>query len=200
MGKTHIIQISGKQGSGKSTLSEGLAAHFTSKGMYAFRRRYAGPLYEMHDQVLMVLEKYGVERQSPDKRLLQLLGTEWGREHVSQTLWVDLMRNEVARISGFMLDKDRDAVVIIEDCRFKNEFNAFPESFRIRLECSEIFRKKRTHCWRDQSGHPSEIDLDEWADQFSLTMNTDVMTKDQTLDLAVTAFKLRNPGLAHAAG
>jgi len=47
------------------------------------------------------------------RQLLQSLGTDWGRDMVSETIWIDAMRRMIS-------DQSFD-VIIIDDCRFENE-------------------------------------------------------------------------------
>jgi hypothetical protein len=65
-------------------------------------------------------------------------------------------------------------VFIVADCRFQNEFDAFPEALRVRLTASEDVRRTRTNSWRENTSHPSEIDLDgyEAEGKFDLVFDT----------------------------
>lgn len=65
-------------------------------------------------------------------------------------------------------------IVIVGDCRFKNEFELMPEALRIRLECNREVRKERCEMWRDNETHPSEIDLDDYVhiNKFDMIFNT----------------------------
>ncbi|UJX45767.1 hypothetical protein [Xanthobacter sp. YC-JY1] len=55
------------------------------------------------------------------RRILQTLGTEWGRETVSPTLWVDIARLKAERA---LL---RGEAVVFDDVRFENEFDLIRE-------------------------------------------------------------------------
>lgn len=166
-----IILISGKQGSGKSTLANALCTKFGPVG--AVKTRFAQALYEMHDCCRAILAKYNIDRYEfgkKDGNLLQLLGTEWGRKTIRETVWVETVLNQIR-------NAPKNIVHIIEDCRFRNEFDAFhnvPNVIKIRLNCSEEIRKGRAEMWRENSSHPSEIDLDEYAElmKFDMSFNT----------------------------
>jgi phosphomevalonate kinase len=170
-----IIVISGKQGSGKSTMAKLLKEKF---GASAFVTRFAGPLYAMHDTLLPLLVQLGM-RDADDKKkdgdLLQVLGTEYGRKKYGENVWCRLLDKKVteAQAAGFK-------TVIIDDCRFRSELDYFkqPNVVRIRLECPEKVRKSRCAAWRDNTLHPSETDLDEYAKEgkFDLYVNTDDLT------------------------
>lgn len=116
--------------------------------------------------------------KSPHKKdgpLLQFLGTEWGRKTYGDAVWVNALRG---RVEIEKLKRNNDAarlITIISDCRFENEFDAFPEALRIRLVCSEAERKLRAEMWRENTQHPSETGLDLYAahGKFDLMFNTE---------------------------
>lgn len=164
-----IIAISGKMGSGKSTLSDSIEKEL--EGVY--RLKFAKVIYEMHDSILNILSKY-YEAPKLDKRLLQLLGTEWGRE-MDNDIWVSCFKTEAAR----------HQMVLCDDLRFKNEFTGLGDAIKIRLECSEEVRKARCSQWRENSTHQSEIDLDDWVSQFDLVIDTEFTTVEQAAQIAM---------------
>jgi hypothetical protein len=179
-----VILISGKQGSGKSSLAQGLERHFEKQNQKCFMLKFATPLYQMHDRILDLLNayEYPVEKGKIDGALLQLLGTEWGRAK-DPDIWANIAVNRTRHT--FELSKAR--VVIFDDCRFENEFTKldanFERLFTIRLEADEYSRKLRAEKWRDKTEHPSETGLDEFANRkmFDLTLNTTNSTPADTL-------------------
>ena len=202
-----VILLSGKQGSGKTSTADDLAHVLSGDGIpdgileaittgevkrplnSVLRTRFAQPLYEMHDAVLEVLKSYGLERDIvKDGPLLQLLGTEWGRNTIDENIWVDLVKNKVRA-------SDADFVVI-DDARFENEFWAFgaPRCLRVRLQCSEAVRKTRCSMWRDITDHPSEIGLDALAEdrKFDLYLDTENLTKAENVQNIVNALQKRD--------
>jgi len=72
------------------------------------------------------------EDQGKDRRLLQDLGM-WAREYYAD-IWIDAVKAKVARCR---------TPVIITDCRFINEFQAFSDFHSIYVECSEDVRVAR---------------------------------------------------------
>ena len=92
--------------------------------------------------------------------------------------------------AGMIQSQDPAMMIIIDDARFKNEIDGFPEAFKIRLRCSRDVRKERADAWRDTEDHISETDLDEYdqmPEKFNLILNTGGTTKDQTLSDAILA-------------
>ncbi len=158
-----IIAISGKQGSGKSRLAERLHMHLPRSTI----RKFAQPIYEMHDAVNAVYNSYGVETPKKDGLLLQWLGTEHGRGK-DPNIWTSIMARH--------LPPEQDETLIIDDIRFEDEFDLLAEAgaLMVRLECSETVRKARCPFWRDDTKHPSEVGLDEYvkASKFDLVLHT----------------------------
>lgn len=170
------ILISGKQGSGKSSLAKNLVSEFKAVGITPIQCRFAGPLYEMQEAIRGVAEKYGIPMDEKEGVLLQLLGTQWGRRVKGENVWINALKyftNGADFVSH---------VFIVDDCRFKNELAAFDGAFKVRLVCEEEIRKSRTHAWRENTTHQSEIDLDDIEDcEFNLVLNTRMNSKDVVL-------------------
>lgn len=197
-----IVLISGKQGSGKTTTADKLSALLKAQGFEILRTRFAEPLYKMHDKVREVLKSYGYdngyEYDVKDGPLLQLLGTEWGRA-LDENIWVKLCKLGAESFVESAKSAEYYPVVIIDDCRFKNEFDAFPEALRVRLECSEDTRKGRAEMWRDRTTHPSEVDLDDWVIKFDMVFNTGVQSQDSVVEMICERVKqiCKDPGTGH---
>lgn len=161
-----IVQISGPQGSGKTTLSDVLMDYLSKRGFIVKQFKYADTIYQMHNAVLKILEEKGIKRDIvKDGNLLQLLGTDWGRETIDNDIWVKCCLNEIRE---FYLKLSAPSqvkfVAIIDDTRFENEFNANPDSLRVRLKCDRDIRKKRCSFWRENENHPSETGLDRYEE------------------------------------
>ncbi len=155
-----IILLSGKQGSGKSTLTQELIGLFSKAHVNEFK--FAETIYSIHNYARELLKKFGIEHPDhlkiKDGKMLQWLGTEWGRGTYGEDVWTKCTRGE---ISGFFeLYSVKPKIAVISDCRFKNEFAEFPDALRVRLECSEFVRRDRCEQWRTNTTHPSEVDLD----------------------------------------
>jgi len=111
-----LIGMCGAAGSVKDTMADFLVFD---------RVAFADPLYEMVAIVTGLTpaemraretkeREIGWLGQSP-RQLLQTLGTEWGRNTVSQTIWVD---TAMRRVRG-LLEQGRS--VVVTDVRFDNE-------------------------------------------------------------------------------
>lgn len=108
-----VIGFAGKMGVGKSTAVEYLKTAHPDQYVSV---RFAGVLYELQNTIYARIQDAYKPEKTPikDRKLLQWLGTEWGRS-LSPTLWVDLWRMETCRRIGAGL------TVLVEDVRFDNE-------------------------------------------------------------------------------
>lgn len=160
-----IVLISGKQGSGKTTAANQLAKQIRNHEKWYFHiMTFAEPIYQMHNYCRGILADAGIDVKHPvkDGNLLQLLGTEWARKTIDENVWVNTLRGRINKLLVMRNYGEERVTFIVADCRFRNEFDAYPEALRVRLRCPEEERKKRAEMWRENTNHPSETDLDEY--------------------------------------
>lgn len=194
--KSIVVQISGKQGSGKTTLAHSLMNQLMSDSLFVCHHIYAKVIYEMHDAVLAIMRRYG-EVPRKDGRLLQVLGTEWGRTVYGPDVWVNVIRQEVARLDRELsntLVPVQGIVHIISDCRMPNEHAAFPGALTYRLSCPDEIRKERVlatpgQSWRE-GNHPSESALDSCTD-FTRIFPTHLVSVEEITRVIVGDIKLK---------
>lgn len=190
-----VVMISGKQGSGKTTLSDylydwarGNPYHVEMPFTLPVRMKFADVLYKMHDAVGRIAEEYGIPFNKKEGGLLQYLGTDLFRAK-DPNVWASAVRKRV-------IESD-DNFIIIDDMRFKNEFsilddlekNGEIDLIKIRLVASRDTRKERADGWRNNDSHPSETDLDDMEDAFDLVIDTSITNKVYTQFLAVSAIQ-----------
>ncbi len=111
-----IIGFNGKMGCGKSTAIRALVETVTSEVALI---KFAQPLYDMQEYMYKRIDR-AFERPDTfikDRKLLQWIGTEWGRDSISKTLWVDLWK----RAAGDVFYENPQAIVVCDDVRFDNE-------------------------------------------------------------------------------
>lgn len=169
--KTSILLISGKMGSGKSTVARMLLERAWPVDAQLFK--FADVLYSMHNRLLMELRGYNVSVPKKDGKLLQLLGTDWGRAVYGENVWVDICKRRVNQ----WLASGVQRLAIIDDCRFPNELEAFPNALKVRLEAPADVRKQRCDAWRDDVGHASECALDGHVEGgFDRVYNAEVLS------------------------
>lgn len=181
----NVIQICGKQGSGKTSLAKGIEGFINESmdGYVARHVKFADPLYSMHEKIKEVCAYYDIPFEKKEGVLLQLLGTEWGRKIKGDDVWIKALRNMIMKMPSMFGKK---VIYIIDDTRFKNELAAFPGAFTVRLHAPSEFRKSRCEGWRDNENHPSEIDLDDVPDAaFDCIVDTSQHSKLETFNIVL---------------
>jgi hypothetical protein len=194
--KTIVILLSGKQGSGKSSIQKELSSVLKEcTGSFSYSLNFADILYEMHDAVLAILHQYIPARSIvKDGPLMQLLGSDWARQTIDYDIWVKCLKAKMLKIENEyrFLHSSPQLYFIIGDCRFENEFDAFPDDdfkrvYKIRLEAPEQIRKNRCSMWRENSTHISETNLDTYAENFKFDLYLD--TNENSIQACLTSIK-----------
>lgn len=109
-----LIGFYGKMGSGKTTAIETLK----QRGRPVYVHKFAGPLYAIQNFIYSLISPVYVPPENfvKDRKLLQWLGTDWGRG-IRESLWVDLWKQRVEQLQK----KDADLIIVSDDTRFDNE-------------------------------------------------------------------------------
>ena len=159
-----IIGLCGGMGVGKSTAFESVQFLY---GKNAVLVKFAQPLYDMQE---FIYRRISSVYQRPegfkkDRKLLQLLGTEWGRDMISPSIWIDLWKNELVRI------RESGKIAVCDDVRFPNEILALKElcGYLVMVKSDKVLARVG-----DQlgiGGHTSEKPLDENAMDAIITNN-----------------------------
>lgn len=169
--------LSGRQGSGKTSTAETLRLGAIRLGYGRCKiMKFADTIYSFHEYILNRMETLtGKPRVKKDGVLLQLLGTDWGRKVMGEDIWVSCLQGQLGEYKKNNYLDGKKTLVIIDDCRFENEFDSLPLALRVRLEATSEARKARCAAWRDNEFHASETGLDTYAAQgrFDLLVYTD---------------------------
>ena len=181
-----VLMISGKQGSGKTTLAKsvGLWALNCRQDFFVYPLKFADPLYEMHHSIKEIMRSVGEPIEGTDGTLLQMLG-DWGRAR-RQTLFVDILRRRVEQIVERSIVDNTNRLILIDNARFENEIDCVKNSLdtrviRVRLEASEHVRQVRAEKWRPAVGHKSEVGLDNYS-FFDKIIFTDSLSAHDTTE------------------
>jgi hypothetical protein len=150
-----LIGLTGKAGAGKDTTADIIEEQLGKENV--FRISFAQPIRDMLKAAFPFLTDehfYGTLKEevipglgkSP-RQLMQTLGTEWGRQCVKDSLWVDtaLQKAKEARAAG--------KHVVITDVRFENEST---EICAAGGHVVEIARPSHKATVGVTSNHPSE--------------------------------------------
>lgn len=154
-----IIAVSGKIGSGKSTLCDIIGSMVGQHKILAFADDLKhivsilcglpiGSMYTEEGKNTFV-ESYGMTAGE----MLQKIGTDVLRQHFDTDIWVKSLYNKI---------KEGD-MVLIPDVRFPNEAQFLRDkgATLIRINGDPVGNRAKSK--RDQT-HPSETALDSWAD------------------------------------
>lgn len=105
----YVVAIAGPLGSGKSTLGRLISAHYPTCKVLPF----AYPLKQAAINI-----GWDGKKDAKGRRLLQLLGTELGRQCIDENIWVNKWEAQRSSAKGESVD-----IVIADDMRFQNEIN-----------------------------------------------------------------------------
>lgn len=115
-----IIALTGRMGVGKSTAIEIISRLAKDKlGLDSELVKFAQPLYDMQEFIYNRIYPTHTRPSdfTKDRKLLQWLGTEWGRS-IDQNLWVNLWTQKA------LAYQSEGKVVLCDDVRFNNEAQA----------------------------------------------------------------------------
>jgi len=159
--KPFVISLYGYKGSGKSTAAEYLMAQGVE------RVKFADGLKKMLYALGLTEEEIeGPLKEKPCELLggktpryaMQTLGTEWGRERISQDLWVNAWKKEVS-----IWQDDMDIDVLVDDMRFHNEVLAVKAVGGVLVKLVRGERPKDTHI--------SESFIDTFVPDYTIVNN-----------------------------
>ncbi len=151
------LAIMGKMCSGKTTLSNHIKSFLSSKYKVELKSHtFAGKVYDL------AYDLFNMDREKKDRKLLQTIGTLM--RSVDENVWVN-----------YLMKNTRKSNVIVEDCRYENEFSALEnEDFifiKIHIDPEyQIYRLKRTYPDTyiqhiNNLNHPSETGIEKIPDE-----------------------------------
>lgn len=132
-----IIGLTGKLLSGKSEVVKYLSSKLRAKNYSTKIVKQAQPLYEMQD---FIYKRTGRTPPIKDRKLLQFLGTKWGRA-INPNMWVDLWEMDVKTLRMF----NNIGVILCDDVRFNNEAMRIRRmgGVVLKIEADDSVRAKR---------------------------------------------------------
>lgn len=116
-GSVKLVAFTDRMGSGKSTAVNFFNRKLTGKLIDSTNVKFAQPLYDIQEYIYKRIEPVYQRPQDfvKDRKLLQWIGTDWGRETVNENVWVNIWKNEVEKFIG------DGTIVFCDDCKFDNE-------------------------------------------------------------------------------
>ena len=114
-----IIGLTGRKGSGKSTVARALLARdFVEVSFAAPIRYFTANILELSLEELEAVKEQKIDwlDGTTPRHIMQTLGTEWGRQMIHPEIWIRLLKRTVdaALARG-------GANVVVSDIRFDNE-------------------------------------------------------------------------------
>lgn len=153
-----LIAFTGSMGSGKSTAINILKE---STGADLHLVKFAQPLYDMQEFIYAKISSVYKRPESfiKDRKLLQWLGTEWGRNSIKDSLWTDLWKEEVT----YALENYPYKLIVCDDVRFDNEADAVKSLGGLIIKLQANNTGDRININSGIAGHSSEqgISLDK---------------------------------------
>jgi hypothetical protein len=173
-----IIGLSGYARSGKDTAADHLVNKY-GFARYSFAAPMKDAMYKLnpivhsdkigHFRYKDLVDTYGLDQAKDShpeiRRLLQVFGTEVGRDMFGINFWVDLALNSMTE------DK-----VVISDVRFKNEADA------IKAVGGQVWRINR-HGVGPVTDHSSELDLDNYNFNHIIDNDYSVLDLNNVIDM-----------------
>jgi hypothetical protein len=175
-----LIGFNGKMGVGKSTAIQALKDLLLANSPVKLVK-FAQPLYDMQEFIYRRIASV-VQRDASftkDRKLLQWLGTEWGRGTISQSIWVDLWKHEVENCSA-------KTIVVCDDVRFDNEAETVKSLGGKIIEITSNQTQNRIDTKSGIVQHSSEAGIDPKLIDFTVENNG---TRLQYLDQLTTLYK-----------
>lgn len=180
-----ILGLTGKMGSGKSTATELLAKLNRDSTAVV---KFAQPLYDLQEAAY---SRISPVYQRPhnfikDRKLLQWLGTEWGRGTISESLWVDLWSAETQKLLDI-----GTGLVISDDVRFDNEAKMVKAMGGHIIQITSDFTEKRIDTKAGISNHASEAGVSPDLVDYVVKNNGSLADFENSLAHMLNVIKLK---------
>ena len=160
-----IIGLSGKQGTGKSTLAKAIQDTYTNVKIF----KMAGTIYELQDYIYNRLGLTMIGEK--DRPLLIAIGL-WGRSK-DENIWTnDTLRQalEHSRMGG---------IALIDDIRFPNEAKAIEDNLGVLIRIEGV--QRGPNITEDMKTNESETALDNFNFKNIIDNKQDIETVRQNL-------------------
>lgn len=185
-----LIGFTGKMGSGKSTAIECL--RYLQPEM-VHNVKFAQPLYDMQEFIYRRISRaFPTPDPLKDRKLLQWLGTEWGRGTINESIWTKLWEEEVKYLS----ENYPNSLVVCDDVRFDNEADVLHARGGVVVSIVSSKTENREVARGGLTNHASEAGID--ANKVDFIVRNDDTVKDlgnQLKDILKTLNKGANNGI-----
>lgn len=158
-----LITFTGAMGVGKSTAIN----YLHSRARRAKNVKFAQSLYDIQEFIYDLISPVYQRPKTfiKDRKLLQWLGTDWGRDTISPTLWVDLWKANVEMAMGGFSSNE---VVTCDDVRFDNEAQAVRDMGGVVVRITSSRNGERIDTGAGIKNHASEAGISEKFVDFTI--------------------------------
>lgn len=171
-----IIGFTGTMGCGKSTAIDCLKRFQKNE---VFNVKFAQPLYDMQEFIYERIKFAYIRPETfvKDRKLLQWIGTEWGRDTISKTLWVDLWKAASVELNYY----NPNGIIVCDDVRFDNEAETIRSlgGHIIKINSQKALDRITTN--NGISGHQSEAGLDPTLVDYQVDNNGTIQEFEESL-------------------
>lgn len=165
-----LIGFTGAMGVGKSTAIEFLREYFNEQQITNVK--FAQPLYDMQEFIYRRIADVHPRPKDfvKDRKLLQWLGTEWGRDSIKETLWGDLWEKEVRTIdSGWY-----NMLITCDDIRFDNEAERVDDLGGFIIKLTSNMTEERINTKAGLAQHKSEAGVNPKFISYEIANDTTI--------------------------
>jgi hypothetical protein len=169
--KIPVIGFAGKAGSGKDSAGDAIE----SSGIRVKRESFAEPIRKMIKCLGIDVDKIykehgGVGKNDPIPEfggkslrfMLQTLGTDWGRNMISDSIWLDIVRRNVQK------NKANGYFTVITDVRFDNEAEAIRQMGGVIIQVEALGSSIGATSKEEFRSHASEAQISRNLVDFTL--------------------------------
>lgn len=150
---TRLIALNGSMGVGKSEAFHHISAASLRQVVQV---KFAQPIYDIQEFIYSRISQVYKRNANfiKDRKLLQWIGTDWGRA-LDENLWVNIWKAEVTarQKDGFM--------VVCDDCRFNNEAEIVKSMGGVIIKIVRPNSGEHAGGGKGILGHASEAGIDD---------------------------------------
>jgi hypothetical protein len=140
----------------KSRVGKDTAVDYYIKKFGGKRFSISNYLYD----IMMYVQKKCNLPLIKDRKFLQIVGTEWGRNCIDNNLWINLLLNDINKSieDNNLMEKN----IYISDVRFRNEFDILKSNNWILIKIKKNVDPLVVDGFKNHSSEDNNIKDDEW--------------------------------------
>lgn len=150
-----LIGLTGSMGVGKSTALELIKEAFPNEDIKLIK--FAETLYQIQEDIYGRISSVYKRPDNfvKDRKLLQWIGSDWARNTIRDTIWVDIWKSKTFDALS------KKSIVVVDDCRFDNEAQAIKDMGGVIIKIIADNSISRIPTAQGIPGHESELGVDK---------------------------------------